>query len=134
MSGKKKVEAVGISLIVFCFVHTIVLIILADNAGITPSVWRSMTLSSLVRLVIVWILCAALLAGAGWARVLLGLFAALGVVVSALGWFALPGAGGSMISTLGLWIAAMGFFYAGVVYMLFMDGNVINHFDPRGGF
>ena len=128
-SGQKKVEVLGITLIVLIFIHTVLQIFLVQRAPLDPSVFRSMVFGALGRAVVIGGLCSFLLGGAPWARLLLGLFCALGAVLAVVRWCALTGAGGSMFSPLGLSVIALAAIYLGAVYLLYFDRDVIRHFD-----
>ena len=136
MSGKKKVEALGITLIVFIFAHSIfqTAIIVNSSLPLDVSYQHNSFYSTIGRVVIVCGLCCFLMGGAGWARLLLGLFSLFGIFASVIGLFSMSAAGVSILSPLGLCTVALAAVYLLVIYWLYMDGDVIRHFDPRGGF
>ena len=94
MSGKAKIEAVGITLIVVVLVHNVGLIVLLESSDVDLDPKYSMIRSALVRVPVFWILSCALLAKTNWARILLGLLCLLTTLFAVITWLGLPAAGG----------------------------------------
>lgn len=125
MSGEQKTTAVAIALILFSLVSIVLLLTLTGGASLVPRA---------VRFVLTCVLSFFLFRGASWARWFAGISSALGAILSVVGWFGLASANVPMFSILGIWMVVMAIFYGWVAFMLLVDKDVSQHFNPRSGF
>ncbi|MDP4623982.1 MAG: hypothetical protein NWT08_02470 [Akkermansiaceae bacterium] len=119
-----KVNFVAIALVVFSLVN---IIILTSLTGVFKP-------TSAVRFTLTCILSFFLFKGANWARLLVGILSALGAIIGAIGLIGLISAGSPLFSLLSLWLVAMPVFFAWVSYVLLLDKDVAQHFNPKSGF
>ena len=87
-----------------------------------------------IRLILTCVVSLFLFKGAAWARWFAGTASALSVVLSIISWFGLKTAQTSMFSLVGIWMVLMAAYYAWVAFMLILDKDVSQHFNPRSGF
>ena len=125
MSGEQKTRIVAIALILFSLVNIVLLLSLTSGASLVPRA---------IRFIFTCLLSFFLFRGASWSRWFVGISSALGVIVSLITWFGLSSTHISMFSILGIWMVVMAVFYGWVAFMLLIDKDVSQHFNPRSAF